>query len=140
MGAWADWEAQMEAEWQANGGLMGMLGMTGEDLQMMMQMPSEEQMAEMEQGWMEMMSSMGMDPAQMEQAWAEWEAQMEEEWKATASAPPPTWPTARWPCPPCPWPPARSNSKDDKLDHWRRHWLLSISVGNSSREALFGKE
>merc|ERR1711973_457970 len=43
----------------------------------MMQMPSEEQMAEMEQGWMEMMSSMeqgwmemmssmGMDPAQME--------------------------------------------------------------------------
>merc|ERR1712013_957841 len=30
--AWADWEAQMEAEWQANGGLMGMLGMTGEDL------------------------------------------------------------------------------------------------------------
>merc|ERR1711872_1157769 len=24
--AWADWEAQMEAEWQANGGLMGMLG------------------------------------------------------------------------------------------------------------------
>merc|ERR1712013_122853 len=48
----------------------------------MMQMPSEAQMAEMEQGWMEMMSSMGMDPAQMEQAWAEWEAQMEEEWKA----------------------------------------------------------
>merc|ERR1711936_1278869 len=40
----------------------------------MMQMPSDEQMAEMEQGWMEMMSSMGMDPAQMEQAWAEWEA------------------------------------------------------------------
>merc|ERR1719228_3293146 len=36
--AWADWEAQMEAEWQANGGLMGMLGMTGEDMQMMMQM------------------------------------------------------------------------------------------------------
>merc|ERR1711872_723659 len=24
--AWAEWEAQMEAEWQANGGLMGMLG------------------------------------------------------------------------------------------------------------------
>merc|ERR1712223_2309822 len=37
----------------------------------MMQMPSDEQMAEMEQGWMEMMSSMGMDPAQMEQAWAD---------------------------------------------------------------------
>jgi len=36
--AWAEWEAQMEAEWQANGGLMGMLGMTGEDMQMMMQM------------------------------------------------------------------------------------------------------
>merc|ERR1719348_2569233 len=36
--AWADWEAQMEAEWQANGGLMGMLGMTGEDMQRMMQM------------------------------------------------------------------------------------------------------
>ena len=24
-----DWEAQMEAEWEANGGLMGMVGMTG---------------------------------------------------------------------------------------------------------------
>merc|ERR1711973_18555 len=36
--AWAEWEAQMEAEWMANGGLMGMLGMTGEDMQMMMQM------------------------------------------------------------------------------------------------------
>jgi len=36
--AWAEWEAQMEAEWKANGGLMGMLGMTGEDMQMMMQM------------------------------------------------------------------------------------------------------
>merc|ERR1711962_851944 len=33
-----EWEAQMEAEWEANGGLMGMLGMTGEDMQMMMQM------------------------------------------------------------------------------------------------------
>merc|ERR1711872_839115 len=30
--AWAEWEAQMEAEWKANGGLMGMLGMTGEDM------------------------------------------------------------------------------------------------------------
>merc|ERR1712180_188254 len=36
--AWAEWEAQMEEEWNANGGLMGMLGMTGEDMQMMMQM------------------------------------------------------------------------------------------------------
>merc|ERR1719348_1277926 len=36
--AWKDWEAQMEEEWQANGGLMGMMGMTGEDMQMMMQM------------------------------------------------------------------------------------------------------
>merc|ERR1712168_202539 len=36
--AWNDWEAQMEAEWQANGGLMGMMGMTGEDLQKKMQM------------------------------------------------------------------------------------------------------
>merc|ERR1719462_1040733 len=34
--AWAEWEAQMEAEWMANGGLMGMLGMTGEDMQMEM--------------------------------------------------------------------------------------------------------
>merc|ERR1712180_34063 len=32
--AWAEWEAQMEAEWNANGGLMGMLGMTGEEMQM----------------------------------------------------------------------------------------------------------
>merc|ERR1712180_570269 len=31
-------KAEMEAEWNANGGLMGMLGMTGEDMQMMMQM------------------------------------------------------------------------------------------------------
>merc|ERR1711990_658308 len=36
--AWMDWEAQMEEEWKANGGLMGMMGMTGEDMQMMMQM------------------------------------------------------------------------------------------------------
>merc|ERR1712002_139457 len=36
--AWKDWEAQMEEEWQANGGLMGMMGMTGEDMQTMMQM------------------------------------------------------------------------------------------------------
>merc|ERR1719187_2743139 len=34
--AWMDWEAQMEEEWKANGGLMGMMGMTGEDMQMMM--------------------------------------------------------------------------------------------------------
>merc|ERR1712192_310073 len=27
--AWMDWETQMEAEWKANGGLMGMMGMTG---------------------------------------------------------------------------------------------------------------
>merc|ERR1719315_783168 len=36
--AWMDWEAQMEEEWKANGGLMGMMGMTGEDMQMMMEM------------------------------------------------------------------------------------------------------
>merc|ERR1712037_673044 len=36
--AWMDWEAQMEEEWKANGGLMGMMGLTGEDMQMMMQM------------------------------------------------------------------------------------------------------
>merc|ERR1712112_681720 len=30
--AWKDWETQMEEEWQANGGLMGMMGMTGEDM------------------------------------------------------------------------------------------------------------
>merc|ERR1712180_493193 len=41
-----------------------------------------EKMTEMEQGWMEMMSSMGIDPAQMEQEWANWEAQLGEEWKA----------------------------------------------------------
>ena len=27
--AWMDWESQMEEEWKANGGLMGMMGMTG---------------------------------------------------------------------------------------------------------------
>merc|ERR1712055_1170446 len=36
--AWKDWEAQMEEEWQANGGLMGMMGMTGEDMQKLMPM------------------------------------------------------------------------------------------------------
>merc|ERR1711970_1574706 len=36
--AWMDWEAQMEAEWEANGGLMGMMGMTGDDMKQMMQM------------------------------------------------------------------------------------------------------
>merc|ERR1712055_1095416 len=36
--AWMDWEAQMEEEWKANGGLMGMMGMTGDDMQMMIQM------------------------------------------------------------------------------------------------------
>merc|ERR1712192_124325 len=36
--AWMDWETQMEAEWKANGGLMGMMGMTGDDMKMMMQM------------------------------------------------------------------------------------------------------
>merc|ERR1712013_828754 len=56
--------------------------MINEMMTEIMRMPSEEQMAEMEQGWMEMMSSMGMDPAQMEQAWADWEAQMEAEWQA----------------------------------------------------------
>merc|ERR1712192_78281 len=32
--AWMDWETQMEAEWKANGGLMGMMGMTGDDMEM----------------------------------------------------------------------------------------------------------
>merc|ERR1712192_305877 len=36
--AWMDWETQVEAEWKANGGLMGMMGMTGDDMKMMMQM------------------------------------------------------------------------------------------------------
>merc|ERR1719464_684868 len=36
--AWMDWETQMEEEWKANGGLMGMMGMTGDDMKMMMQM------------------------------------------------------------------------------------------------------
>merc|ERR1712107_536753 len=56
--------------------------MINEMMTEIMRPPTEEQMAEMEQGWMEMMSSMGMDPAQMEQAWADWEAQMEAEWQA----------------------------------------------------------
>merc|ERR1712240_591106 len=63
--------------------------MINEMMTEIMRPPTEEETAmmmslveEMEQGWMEMMSSMGMDPAQMEQAWAEWEAQMEAEWNA----------------------------------------------------------
>merc|ERR1711974_588327 len=49
-----------------------------------MKPPTEEEMAEMEQAWTDMMSSMMSEEemAQMEQAWADWEAQMEAEWKA----------------------------------------------------------
>merc|ERR1712210_176501 len=49
-----------------------------------MKPPTEEEMAEMEQAWEEMMSSMMSEEelAQMEQAWMDWESQMEEEWKA----------------------------------------------------------
>merc|ERR1719211_310157 len=50
----------------------------------LMRPPTEEEMAEMEQAWTDMMSSMMSEEemAQMEQAWADWEAQMEAEWKA----------------------------------------------------------
>merc|ERR1711936_400835 len=79
-----------------NGGLLGQLAGAGtnaaeqptnimEDMAMNMIQQQMEQMissGELEKGWMEMMSSMGIDPAQMEQEWANWEAQMEEEWKA----------------------------------------------------------
>merc|ERR1719193_2435823 len=49
-----------------------------------MKPPTEEEMAEMEQAWNEMMSSMMSEDemAQMEQAWMDWEAQMEAEWEA----------------------------------------------------------
>merc|ERR1712168_1578581 len=49
-----------------------------------MAMPTEEEMAEMEEAWNEMMSSMMSEEemAQMEQAWMDWEAQMEAEWEA----------------------------------------------------------
>merc|ERR1719341_2715433 len=38
--AWEEMMSSMmiEEEWKANGGLMGMMGMTGEDMQMMIQM------------------------------------------------------------------------------------------------------
>merc|ERR1712055_664761 len=50
----------------------------------LMKRPTEEEMAEMEQAWNEMMSSMMSEEemAQMEQAWMDWEAQMEAEWEA----------------------------------------------------------
>merc|ERR1712051_502629 len=50
----------------------------------LMKPPTEEEMAEMEQAWNEMMSSMMSEEemAQMEQAWMDWEAQMEAEWEA----------------------------------------------------------
>merc|ERR1712051_977266 len=50
----------------------------------LMRPPTEEEMAEMEQAWNEMMSSMMSEEemAQMEQAWMDWEAQMEAEWEA----------------------------------------------------------
>merc|ERR1712168_1287245 len=49
-----------------------------------MAMPTEEEMAEMEEAWNEMMSNMMSEEemAQMEQAWMDWEAQMEAEWEA----------------------------------------------------------
>merc|ERR1719398_62866 len=49
-----------------------------------MKPPTEEEMAKMEQAWEDMMSSMMSEEelAQMEQAWMDWESQMEEEWKA----------------------------------------------------------
>merc|ERR1719391_710089 len=62
---------------------------TEEEAAMMMSMmeelrPTEEEMAEMEQAWNEMMSSIISEEemAQMEQAWNDWEAQMEAEWQA----------------------------------------------------------
>merc|ERR1712183_616588 len=53
-------------------------------LEEVMKMPTEEVMAEMEQAWNEMMSSMMSEEemAAMEQAWMDWEAQMEAEWEA----------------------------------------------------------
>merc|ERR1719385_639239 len=62
---------------------------TEEEAAIMMSMieelrPTEEEMAEMEQAWNEMMSSIISEEemAQMEQAWNDWEAQMEAEWQA----------------------------------------------------------
>merc|ERR1719348_370269 len=53
-------------------------------LEELMKMPTEEEMAEMEEAWNEMMSNMMSEEemAQMEQAWMDWEAQMEAEWEA----------------------------------------------------------
>merc|ERR1711970_160495 len=58
--------------------------MADSETEELMKPPTEEEMAEMEQAWEEMMSSMMSEEemAQMEQAWMDWEAQMEEEWKA----------------------------------------------------------
>jgi len=53
-------------------------------LEEVMKMPTEEEMAEMEEAWNEMMSNMMSEEemAAMEQAWMDWEAQMEAEWEA----------------------------------------------------------
>merc|ERR1719209_1015771 len=53
-------------------------------LEEVMKMPTEEEMAEMEEAWNDMMSNMMSEEemAQMEQAWMDWEAQMEAEWEA----------------------------------------------------------
>merc|ERR1711970_829043 len=57
---------------------------TEEEAAMLMAMPTEQEMAEMEEAWTEMMSNMMSEEemAQMEQAWMDWEAQMEAEWEA----------------------------------------------------------
>ena len=100
--AWMDWEAQMEAEWEANGGLMGMMGMTGECTIANAQFDGHDE----NQCWFNNIILTGncnvpsmwlLSQATTWSKWCRWWR-----WRLTASAPPPTWPTARWPCPPWP--------------------------------------
>merc|ERR1712117_571353 len=114
---------------------------TEEEAAMMMSMmeelmkpPTEEEMAEMEQAWEEMMSSMMSEEetAQIEQAWMDWEAQMEEEWKANGGLMGMMGMTGEGTGRAGSRRQKTKNKRIAKLDHWRRHWLLLISVGNSS--------
>merc|ERR1719153_252754 len=53
-------------------------------LEELLKMPTEAEMAEMEEAWTEMMSNMMSEEemAALQQAWMDWEAQMEAEWEA----------------------------------------------------------
>ena len=108
--AWMDWEAQMEAEWEANGGLMGMMGMTGKlNLEAWLALLVNWPLSLQPLSSHSLIGMLGITnnsilsfpsfwlllQATTWSRWCRWWR-----WRRTASASPPTWPMARWPCPP----------------------------------------